>query len=81
MALKMRLKRLGRTNAPFYHIVVTDSRNARDGKFKEKIGHYNPLPELSEIEFNSERAKYWYGLGARPTQSVAALFKAKEFRL
>jgi small subunit ribosomal protein S16 len=78
MALKMRLKRLGRKGSPFYHIVVTDSRNARNGRFIEQIGHYNPMPELSLIEINVERALHWYKIGARPSDSFSALLKAKK---
>ncbi len=81
MALKIRLKRRGRKGSPFYHIVVTDSRNARDGRFIEQIGHYNPMTELSEIEFSLERALHWYKIGARPSDSVAALFRAKKFNI
>ena len=78
MALKIRLKRLGRKGQPFYHIVITDSRNARDGRFIEKLGYYDPAPALSTIEFSTERVVHWYELGARPTDSVAAIFKAKK---
>ena len=78
MALKMRLKRLGRKGAPFYHIVVTDSRNARNGRFIEQLGHYDPAPELSTIVFNLERVVHWYKIGARPSDSVAAMLRAKK---
>jgi small subunit ribosomal protein S16 len=78
MALKMRLKRLGRKGRPFYHVVVTDSRNARNGRFIEQIGHYDPMPELSTIEFNVERLAHWYKVGARPSDTVAAMLKAKK---
>ncbi len=78
MALKMRLKRLGRKGKPFYHIVVTDSRNARNGRFIERIGHYDPMPELSAIEFNLERVLHWYKIGARPSDCFASILKAKK---
>lgn len=81
MALKMRLKRLGRKGRPFYHIVVTDSRNARNGRFIEKVGHYDPAPALSAIEFNMERVLHWYKIGARPSDSFASLLKAKKVDL
>ncbi len=81
MALKMRLKRLGRKGAPFYHIVVTDSRNARNGRFIEQIGHYDPMPELSLIEIDAQRAAHWYKLGARPSDSFANLLKVKKIDL
>ena len=78
MALKMRLKRLGRKGRPFYHVVVTDSRNARNGRFIEQVGHYDPAPELSLIEFNLDRVVHWYKVGARPSDSVAAMLRAKK---
>ena len=81
MALKMRLKRLGRTKKPFYHIIVTDSRNPRDGAYIERLGYYDPAPALSTIEFNTERALHWYKLGARPSDSFASLLKAKKVNL
>lgn len=81
MALKMRLKRLGRKGRPFYHVVVTDSRNARNGRFIEQIGHYDPNPESSIIEFNVERLSHWYKIGARPSDSVAAMMKAKKINI
>lgn len=81
MALKMRLKRLGRKGRPFYHVVVTDSRNARNGRFIEQIGHYDPTPDLSIIEVNMERLVHWYKVGARPSDSVAAMLKAKKINV
>ena len=60
---------------PFYRIVVTDSRNARDGRFIEEIGYYNPLTEPAEIKVDQERAKYWLGVGAQPTDTTRALLK------
>lgn len=78
MALKIRLKRLGKKGHPFYHIVVTDSRNARNGRFLEQVGHYDPMPELSLVEFNVERVVHWYKVGARPSNCVKNLFKIKK---
>ncbi len=74
MALKLRMSRQGRKNLPFYHIVVADSRAARDGKFVEKIGTYDPrLPNDSDkrIVLNAERVKYWLSQGAQPSERVA----------
>lgn len=74
MALKLRMSRQGRKNLPFYHIVVADSRAARDGKFVEKIGIYDPrLPHDNDkrIVLNAERVKYWLGQGAQPSERVA----------
>ena len=73
--VKIRLKRMGMKKAPFYRIVVTDSRNARDGRFIEEIGYYNPLTEPVEIKIDAERAKYWLGNGAQPTDTTRALLK------
>ena len=73
--VKIRLKRMGMKKEPFYRIVVTDSRNARDGRFIEEIGYYNPLTEPAEIKVDQERAKYWLGVGAQPTDTPPALLK------
>ena len=73
--VKIRLKRMGMKKQPFYRIVVTDSRNARDGRFIEEIGYYNPLSEPAEIRIDQERAKYWLGTGAQPTDTTRALLK------
>ena len=75
MATKIRLKRLGKIRAPYYRIVVADSRSRRDGKVIEEIGKYHPTEEPSVIEVDSERAQYWLGVGAQPTEQVAALLK------
>ncbi|HTL42242.1 MAG TPA: 30S ribosomal protein S16 [Pseudolysinimonas sp.] len=75
MAVKIRLKRLGKIRAPYYRIVVADSRTKRDGRVIEEIGKYHPTEEPSFIEINSERAQYWLGVGAQPTEQVAALLK------
>ena len=75
MAVKIRLKRMGKIRAPFYRVVVMDSRQKRDGRAIEEIGLYHPTEEPSRIEINSERAQYWLGVGAQPTEQVAALLK------
>jgi small subunit ribosomal protein S16 len=75
VAVKIRLKRLGKIRAPYYRIVVADSRTKRDGRVIEEIGKYHPTEEPSFIEVNSERAQYWLGVGAQPTEQVAALLK------
>ncbi len=77
MAVKLRLQRRGRKAAPFYHIVAADSRARRDGKFIEKIGTYNPLTVPASIELNRERATYWIGVGAQPTDTVNAILRFK----
>ncbi|GCE75086.1 30S ribosomal protein S16 [Cellulomonas biazotea] len=75
MATKIRLKRLGKIRAPYYRIVVADSRTKRDGRVIEEIGKYHPTEEPSFIEIDSERAQYWLGVGAQPTEQVAVLLK------
>ena len=75
MAVKIRLKRLGKIRAPHYRIVVADSRTKRDGRVIEEIGRYIPTENPSLIEVNSERAQYWLGVGAQPTDQVAVLLK------
>ncbi|MEN9989845.1 MAG: hypothetical protein RL508_824 [Actinomycetota bacterium] len=75
MAVKIRLKRLGKIRAPHYRIVVADSRTKRDGRVIEEIGRYVPGQNPSIIEVNSERAVYWLGVGAQPTEQVAAILK------
>ena len=75
MAVKIRLKRLGKIRAPYYRVVVMDSRVKRDGRAIEEIGKYHPTEEPSLIEIKSERAQYWLGVGAQPTEQVAALLK------
>ncbi|GEN79349.1 30S ribosomal protein S16 [Actinotalea fermentans] len=75
MAVKIRLKRFGKIRAPFYRIVVADSRTKRDGRVIEEIGKYHPTEEPSLIVVDSERAQYWLGVGARPTEQVLALLK------
>ena len=75
MAVKIRLKRLGKLRTPHYRIVVADSRTHRDGRVIEEIGRYIPTENPSFIEVNSERALYWLGVGAQPTEQVAVLLK------
>ncbi len=75
MAVKIRLKRLGKLRTPHYRIVVADSRTHRDGRVIEEIGRYIPTENPSFIEVNSERAQYWLGVGAQPTEQVAVLLK------
>ena len=75
MAVKIRLKRLGKIRAPYYRIVVADSRTKRDGRVIEEIGKYHPTENPSFIEVNSDRAQYWLGVGAQPTEQVLAILK------
>jgi small subunit ribosomal protein S16 len=75
VAVKIRLKRLGKIRAPYYRIVVADSRTKRDGRVIEEIGKYHPTEEPSFIEIDSARAQYWLGVGAQPTEQVTALLK------
>ena len=73
--VKIRLRRMGAKKAPFYRVVVADSRNARDGRFIEEIGTYNPLTDPATVEIDMERANYWIANGAQPTDTVRALLK------
>jgi len=75
VAVKIRLKRMGKIRTPFYRIVVADSRTKRDGRVIEEIGTYNPKTEPSTITLVSERAQYWLSVGAQPTEAVAAILK------
>ncbi|SKA92181.1 SSU ribosomal protein S16P [Caloramator quimbayensis] len=75
MAVKIRLRRMGAKKAPFYRIVVADSRSPRDGKFIEEIGYYNPITEPSEVKIDTEKAKKWLSNGAQPSDTVRSLFK------
>ncbi len=75
MAVKIRLKRLGKLKTPHYRIVIADSRTARNGRVIEEIGRYVPTNDPSIIEINSERALYWLGVGAQPTEQVEVLLK------
>jgi len=75
VAVKIRLKRIGKIRTPHYRIVVMDSRSKRDGRAIEQIGQYHPKNDPSIIEVDSERAQYWLGVGAQPTEAVVALLK------
>ena len=75
MAVKIRLMRFGKIRTPHYRIVVSNSRSARDSKAIEEIGRYNPTAEPSLIQVNSDRAQYWLGVGAQPSEAVTALLK------
>ncbi len=75
MAVKIRLKRLGKIRVPQYRIVVVDSRKKRDGRVLEEIGKYHPKEEPSLIEVTSDRAQYWLGVGAQPSEAVEAILK------
>lgn len=74
MAVKLRLTRMGAKKAPFYRIVATDSRKARDGQYIEQIGYYNPISEPAELKIDAEIAKKWLACGAQPTDTVRDLF-------
>ena len=75
MAVKIRLKRMGAKKAPFYRVVVADSRYPRDGRFIEEIGTFNPLTDPATVNIDAELAKKWIGNGAPPTDTVKALLK------
>lgn len=75
MAVKIRLRRLGAKKAPFYRVVVADSRFPRDGRFIEEIGYYDPTKEPAVVKIDGEKAKKWIANGAQPTDTVKALLK------
>ena len=75
MAVKIRLRRMGAKKAPFYRIVVAESRSPRDGRFIEEIGYYNPLTNPAEVKVDADKAKDWIAKGAQPTDTVKALLK------
>ena len=75
MAVKIRLRRMGQKKAPFYRIIVADSRSPRDGKCIEEIGTYDPTREPSAFNVNEELAKKWLANGAQPTETVSKIFK------
>ena len=75
MAVRMRLTRVGSKKNPIYRVVVADSRSPRDGKFIEIIGHYNPVQQPKVLEIKADRARYWLGVGAQPSDTVTYLFK------
>ena len=79
--LTLRLQRHGTRNRPFYHVVATDSRNARDGKFIEKLGYYDPSKNPSVIELKTDRVGFWYERGARLSEAVANLLRVKNVKL
>jgi small subunit ribosomal protein S16 len=73
--VKIRLRRTGKTKQPSYRLVVADSRSPRDGKFIEIIGHYNPIRQPKVLEVKADRARYWLGVGAQPTETAAKLLQ------
>lgn len=75
MAVKIRLRRMGAKKAPFYRVVVADSRYPRDGRFIEEIGYYNPMTEPADVKIDGEKAKKWISNGAQPTDKVKSLLK------
>ena len=75
MATRIRLKRMGAKKAPFYRIVVADSRSPRDGRFIDEIGTYNPNCKPAAVEINAEKAQKWIGSGAQPSDTVRSLLK------
>ncbi len=78
MAVKIRLKRMGAKKAPFYRVVVADSRYPRDGRFIEEIGYYNPMKEPAEVVIDTAKAEKWIANGAQPTDTVRRLLKNNE---
>ena len=75
MAVRIRLTRVGATKQPTYRLVVTDSRNARDGRSLETIGHYNPRTDPADVSIDADKAKKWLAVGAQPSDTVARLFR------
>ena len=75
MAVKIRLRRMGAKKAPFYRVVVADSRYPRDGRFIEEIGTYNPMKNPAEIVIDGDKAKEWIAKGAQPTETVRSILK------
>lgn len=75
MAVKIRLRRIGAKKAPFYRVVVADSRFSRDGRFIEEIGYYDPTKKPNVVKIDGEKAKQWIANGAQPTDTVKALLK------
>ena len=78
MAVKIRLRRMGAKKAPFYRVVVADSRYPRDGRFIEEIGHYDPMKNPADIKIDAEKAQKWLNNGAQPTDTVKALLKKSD---
>ena len=77
MSVKIRLRRMGAKKRPFYRLVIADSRRARDGRFIETLGYYNPCVEPNELKIDDARARYWLGVGAQPSETAQALLKKK----
>ena len=75
MAVKIRLRRMGAKRAPFYRVVVADSRYPRDGRFIEEIGYFNPMTEPAEVKIDADKAKKWIANGAQPTDTVKSILK------
>ena len=75
MAVKIRLRRMGAKKAPFYRVVVADSRYPRDGRFIEEIGYFNPMTDPAEVKIDAEKAKKWIANGAQPTDTVKSILK------
>ncbi len=80
MAVRIRLKRIGTKSKPCSRIVVCDSRSPRDGRFIEELGTYDPSQNPAFIKLNAERAQYWLGVGAKPSETVRSIFKKKGVR-
>lgn len=78
MAVKIRLRRMGAKKAPFYRVVVADSRYPRDGRFIEEIGYYDPMKDPADIKIDAEKAQKWLNNGAQPTDTVKALLKKSD---
>ena len=78
MAVKIRLRRMGAKKAPFYRVVVADSRYPRDGRFIEEIGYYNPMTNPADIKIDAEKAQKWIANGAQPTDTVKVLLKKSD---
>lgn len=81
MAVRLRLKRMGKKKQPIYKVVAADSRAPRDGKFLEAIGLYNPLTKPHTVQIKEDRALYWLGVGAQPTDTVKSLFRQQGINL
>lgn len=78
MAVKIRLRRMGAKKAPFYRVVVADSRYPRDGRFIEELGYYDPMKNPADIKIDAEKAQKWLNNGAQPTDTVKALLKKSD---
>jgi small subunit ribosomal protein S16 len=81
MSVKLRLTRVGAKKKPFYRVVVADSRSPRDGRVLENVGTYDPNPEPPAVKLNEERIKHWISKGAKPSETVAHLFKKAGLQL